>query len=119
MARPLLDAREEALLGTAFWLAGVLVLMRTDAQMLDVRIWATVLFVQSIPSPTSHPSWSPSPVPGPTFRPPWWGPWESCIAKRWPISAVERKAHPEGAAREREGVSEDSNLGFTRYRVFP
>jgi exo-beta-1,3-glucanase (GH17 family)/cellulose synthase/poly-beta-1,6-N-acetylglucosamine synthase-like glycosyltransferase len=49
MIRALMDTREEALLVAAFWLAGLLVLMRTDAHMLDVRIWASVLLVQSIP----------------------------------------------------------------------
>ena len=49
LVRALLDAREEGLFVIAFWLAGVLVLTRTDAHMLDVRVWATVLLVQSIP----------------------------------------------------------------------
>jgi len=47
--RALADAREEALFGFAFWLAAGLVMMRDDAFMLDVRIWASVLVVQSIP----------------------------------------------------------------------
>ncbi len=49
VVRALADAREEALFAIAFWLAAALVLLRDDGYMLDVRIWATVLFVQSIP----------------------------------------------------------------------
>lgn len=49
VVRALADAREEALFAVAFWLAAALVMLRDDAYMLDVRIWATVLFVQSIP----------------------------------------------------------------------
>ncbi|MFZ0789143.1 MAG: glycosyltransferase, partial [Chromatiaceae bacterium] len=49
LLRALTDAREEALLAVAFWLAAVLVLLRDDAYLLDVRVWATVLLVQSIP----------------------------------------------------------------------
>ncbi|MBK1708523.1 MULTISPECIES: glycosyltransferase [Marichromatium] len=47
--RALLDAREEALFVVALWLGAVLVLLRDDGYMLDVRIWAAVLLVQSIP----------------------------------------------------------------------
>jgi len=47
--RALADAREELLFLIALWLAAALVLMRDDAYMLDVRMWATVLLVQSIP----------------------------------------------------------------------
>lgn len=47
--RALADAREEALFAFAFWFAAVLVMMRDDAFMLDVRIWAAVLVVQAIP----------------------------------------------------------------------
>ncbi len=47
--RALADAREEGLLAFAFLLAAGLVMLRDDAYMLDVRIWAAVLVVQSIP----------------------------------------------------------------------
>ncbi len=47
--RALADAREEALFAFAFLLAAGLVMLREDAYMLDVRIWAAVLVVQSIP----------------------------------------------------------------------
>jgi len=49
LMRALSDAREELLLLIALWLAAVLVLMRDDAYMLDVRVWVAVLLVQSIP----------------------------------------------------------------------
>jgi hypothetical protein len=49
LLRALADAREEALLAIAFWLAAALVLLRDDAYLLDVRVWAAVLLVQSIP----------------------------------------------------------------------
>jgi exo-beta-1,3-glucanase (GH17 family)/cellulose synthase/poly-beta-1,6-N-acetylglucosamine synthase-like glycosyltransferase len=49
LIRALADAREELLFLVALWLAAALVLMRDDAYMLDVRMWATVLLVQSIP----------------------------------------------------------------------
>jgi ABC-type uncharacterized transport system permease subunit len=49
LIRALADAREEALFAIAFWLGAVLVLQREDGYMLDVRIWAAVLVVQSIP----------------------------------------------------------------------
>ncbi|MEA3273803.1 MAG: glycosyltransferase [Pseudomonadota bacterium] len=49
LIRALADAREETLLLAALWLAAAAVLQRDDAYMLDVRIWALVLFVQSIP----------------------------------------------------------------------
>jgi cellulose synthase/poly-beta-1,6-N-acetylglucosamine synthase-like glycosyltransferase len=49
LLRALADAREEALLMVALVLAGVCVLLRDDAYMLDVRVWALVLFVQSVP----------------------------------------------------------------------
>ncbi len=47
--RALADAREEALFAFAFLLAAVLVMLRDDAFMLDVRVWTAVLIVQSIP----------------------------------------------------------------------
>jgi len=47
--RALADAREEVLLLVAFWLGAFAVLQREDAGMLDVRIWAAVLLVQSVP----------------------------------------------------------------------
>ncbi|NEV61461.1 glycosyltransferase [Thiorhodococcus minor] len=49
VVRALGDAREEALLAFAFLLAAFAVMLRDDAFMLDVRIWAAVLVVQSIP----------------------------------------------------------------------
>lgn len=49
LIRALADAREEGLFMVALVLAGVCVSLRDDAYMLDVRIWALVLFVQSIP----------------------------------------------------------------------
>jgi exo-beta-1,3-glucanase (GH17 family)/cellulose synthase/poly-beta-1,6-N-acetylglucosamine synthase-like glycosyltransferase len=49
LIRALADAREEALIMTGLMLAGVCVLLRDDAFMLDVRVWALVLFVQSVP----------------------------------------------------------------------
>ncbi|MGQ9659868.1 MAG: glycosyltransferase [Thermochromatium sp.] len=49
MIRALADAREEALLAFAFLFAAIAVMQREDAFMLDVRIWAAVLAVQSIP----------------------------------------------------------------------
>ena len=47
--RALTDAREEALLLVAFWLGAIGVLQRDDGYMMDVRMWALVLVVQSIP----------------------------------------------------------------------
>ncbi len=47
--RALADAREEGLFLIAFWLGAVLVMMREDSYMLDVRVWMAVLVVQSIP----------------------------------------------------------------------
>jgi exo-beta-1,3-glucanase (GH17 family)/cellulose synthase/poly-beta-1,6-N-acetylglucosamine synthase-like glycosyltransferase len=48
--RALGDAREESLLLAALTLGGAALLaLRPDADMLDVRIWALVLFVQAIP----------------------------------------------------------------------
>lgn len=47
--RALADAREEALFAFAFLLGAFGVMMRDDAFMLDVRIWAAVLVVQAIP----------------------------------------------------------------------
>lgn len=47
--RALADAREEGLFVIAFWLAAFGVMQRDDAFMLDVRVWAMVLLVQSIP----------------------------------------------------------------------
>jgi cellulose synthase/poly-beta-1,6-N-acetylglucosamine synthase-like glycosyltransferase len=47
--RALADAREETLFTVALIMAGLAVLQRDDAYMLDVRIWALVLFVQSVP----------------------------------------------------------------------
>ena len=49
LIRALADAREEALFAIAFLLGAVAVMFRDDAYMLDVRIWAAVLAVQSIP----------------------------------------------------------------------
>jgi exo-beta-1,3-glucanase (GH17 family)/cellulose synthase/poly-beta-1,6-N-acetylglucosamine synthase-like glycosyltransferase len=49
LIRALMDAREEALLGTAFLLGAILVMLREDAAQLDLRIWTAVLLVQSIP----------------------------------------------------------------------
>jgi len=49
LIRALADAREEALLLIAFWLGAFAVMQRDDAYMLDVRIWAAVLLVQSVP----------------------------------------------------------------------
>jgi len=48
LIRALADAREELLFLIALWLAAALVLMRDDGYMLDVRVWAAVLIVQSI-----------------------------------------------------------------------
>jgi len=47
--RVLADAREEVLLMSALWLGAFAVLQREDAYMLDVRVWAAVLLVQSVP----------------------------------------------------------------------
>ncbi|MEA3641981.1 MAG: glycosyltransferase family 2 protein [Lamprobacter sp.] len=47
--RALIDAREEALLMSAFLLGAFAVLQRPDAFMMDVRVWAAVLLVQSLP----------------------------------------------------------------------
>ena len=47
--RALMDAREELLLGFAFLLAAVLVMLREDSGQLDLRVWALVLAVQAIP----------------------------------------------------------------------
>lgn len=49
LIRALADAREEALLLVALWMASAFVLLRDDAYMRDVRLWALVLFVQGIP----------------------------------------------------------------------
>ena len=49
LIRALGDAREEALLLCAFWLAAFAVLQRPDAYMFDVRVWCAVLLVQSLP----------------------------------------------------------------------
>ncbi len=49
LIRAVADVREETLLSVALILAGVGVLQRDDAYMLDVRIWTLVLFVQSVP----------------------------------------------------------------------
>jgi exo-beta-1,3-glucanase (GH17 family)/cellulose synthase/poly-beta-1,6-N-acetylglucosamine synthase-like glycosyltransferase len=49
LVRALADAREELLLLIAFWLGAFAVLQREDAGMLDVRVWAAVLLVQSVP----------------------------------------------------------------------
>ena len=43
------DAREELLFTVALCLAIVGVLLREDGDMLDVRIWALVLAIQTIP----------------------------------------------------------------------
>ena len=47
--RALVDAREEALLMSAFLLGAYAVLQRPDAFMIDVRVWAAVLLVQALP----------------------------------------------------------------------
>ncbi len=47
--RALVDAREETLLMSAFLLGTFAVLQRPDAFMIDVRVWAAVLLVQSLP----------------------------------------------------------------------
>jgi len=49
LIRAVADAREEVLLMSAFWLGAFAVLLREDAYMLDVRVWAAVLLVQSVP----------------------------------------------------------------------
>jgi len=49
LIRALADAREETLLLVALWLASALVLLRDDAYLRDLRLWALVLFVQGIP----------------------------------------------------------------------
>jgi exo-beta-1,3-glucanase (GH17 family)/cellulose synthase/poly-beta-1,6-N-acetylglucosamine synthase-like glycosyltransferase len=43
------EAREEFLFLVALWLSAAFVMMRDDAYMLDVRVWASVLLVQSVP----------------------------------------------------------------------
>jgi len=48
LIRAVADVREELLFLVALWLAAAFVLMREDAYMLDVRVWATVLLVQSV-----------------------------------------------------------------------
>ncbi|MEN8212776.1 MAG: glycosyltransferase [Pseudomonadota bacterium] len=48
MLRAMLDAREELLFLTALLLAAVVVMIKHDSAMLDVRLWATVLCVQSV-----------------------------------------------------------------------
>ncbi|WP_462322083.1 glycosyltransferase family 2 protein [Halochromatium sp.] len=47
--RALVDAREEALLLSAFLLGAFAILQRPDAFMIDVRVWAAVLLVQAVP----------------------------------------------------------------------
>ncbi|MBB1074201.1 glycosyltransferase [Rhodoferax sp. 4810] len=47
--RAIADAREEVIFLLAFWLAAFSVLQREDGFMLDVRVWAAVLLVQSVP----------------------------------------------------------------------
>ncbi|MCF7984154.1 MAG: glycosyltransferase [Thiohalocapsa sp.] len=49
LLRALADAREESLMMIAFWIAAGGVLLREDAYMLDVKVWAAVLLVQSVP----------------------------------------------------------------------
>jgi hypothetical protein len=49
LLRALVDAREEALLLSAFLLGAFAVLQRPDAFMIDVRVWAAVLLVQAVP----------------------------------------------------------------------
>ncbi|MGA7979091.1 MAG: glycosyltransferase [Chromatiaceae bacterium] len=49
LIRALADAREELLVLIALWMAAALVLLRDDGDMLDVRLWSAVLFVQGIP----------------------------------------------------------------------
>ena len=45
----LMDAREELLFFAAMLLGAYAVLQRTDAMMLDVKIWSVMLAMQSIP----------------------------------------------------------------------
>jgi len=48
--RAIADAREESLLlMTMLAAAALLLILRPDADMLDVRVWATVIFVQAVP----------------------------------------------------------------------
>lgn len=47
--RAIADAREEVLFALALSLAAIVCLMRKDGSMLDIRVWATVLFVQCVP----------------------------------------------------------------------
>jgi len=49
LLRALLDAREELLFLTALLLGAYAVLQREDSMMLDVRIWALMLAMQSVP----------------------------------------------------------------------
>ncbi|WP_078120863.1 glycosyltransferase [Thiosocius teredinicola] len=49
LLRALLDAREELMFLTALWLGAYAALQRPDGDMLDVRIWALMMVVQSIP----------------------------------------------------------------------
>ena len=49
LIRALLDAREELGFVLALWTAAWWILQRDDAYMLDVRVWAALLLVQSIP----------------------------------------------------------------------
>jgi exo-beta-1,3-glucanase (GH17 family)/cellulose synthase/poly-beta-1,6-N-acetylglucosamine synthase-like glycosyltransferase len=49
LLRVLGDAREEVLLMIAFWLGAFAVMQREDAYMIDVKVWAAVLLVQSVP----------------------------------------------------------------------
>jgi len=49
LIQALQDAREELLFMSAMLLASLAVLLREDSVMLDVRIWALMLFVQAIP----------------------------------------------------------------------
>jgi len=49
LLQALADAREELLFLTALLLAAYAVLQREDGMMLDVRIWALMLTMQSVP----------------------------------------------------------------------
>jgi hypothetical protein len=49
LVRALADAREELLLMSALWLAAFAILAVQGWDMLDLKIWAVMLLVQSIP----------------------------------------------------------------------
>ncbi len=49
LIRAFAEVREELLFLTALWMGAAFVLLRDDADMLDVRVWSGVLLVQSVP----------------------------------------------------------------------